>query len=122
MQITSAVGQPTLLSKVSNKPNTPASNSARLAEPEADEKIAQDQSRNKQTQSAIIFDQQAIALFEESQASQLSQTKSAASGSSSADQDQPSAKNETAVASYQAISNQAQRESVQQLFGVDLFA
>mgnify|MGYP000636146803 CR=1 FL=1 len=49
-------------------------------------------------------------------------TQSNNESSSSASQDQPSAKNETAVANYQAVGNLAQRESVQKLFGVDLFA
>jgi len=81
----------------------------------------------------IVVDQQAIALFEENQLKknqfeenqfEISAAKSAASDRafSTTDKDKPSLKNETAVASYQAVGNLAQRESVKQLFGVDVFA
>ncbi len=38
------------------------------------------------------------------------------------DYDQPSEQNHTAVATYQHIDNLAQRENIQEVFGVDLFA
>ena len=127
MNISSAANAP-LTSGVNNKPNQLIKNSARSAEPVA--KVALDQSSNKQAQDSIVIDEQAIALYEQSQALQSSQSTSPTASTkesfsfeaSSASQDQPSAKNETAVASYQAVGNLAQRESVQQLFGVDLFA
>ena len=127
MNISSAANAP-LTSGVNNKPNPLIKNSARSAEPVA--KVALDQSSNKQAQASIVIDEQAIALYEQSQALQSAQSTSPTESSkesfsfekSSASQDQPSAKNETAVASYQAVGNLAQRESVQQLFGVDLFA
>jgi hypothetical protein len=36
--------------------------------------------------------------------------------------DQPSKKNATAVSTYQSVNNLEQRENVQQLLGVDIFA
>mgnify|MGYP007087009144 CR=1 FL=1 len=123
-----------LPSGVNNKPTTPIKNSQRLAEPVVE--IEQKQSSNKQAKTNIVIDEQAIALFEKNQAekNQAEQNQVAVSTQaqqdngnsfdkgSSASQDQPSAKNETAVASYQAVGNLAQRESVQQLFGVDIYA
>jgi len=113
MNITSAVGQtPTFA--VNNKTNTLTKPSAHIVEPAA--KVYSEQAANKQAEPSIIFDEQAIALFEQ----QKPQTAKASF--SSTEQDQPSAHNETAVASYQAVNNLAKRESVQQLFGVDVFA
>jgi len=118
-----------LPSGVNNKPTTPIKNSQRLAEPVAE--IEQKKSSNKQAKASIVIDEQAIALFEQNQAEQnqfavSTQTQPNKDNSSfkesSASQDQPPAKNETAVASYQAVGNLAQRESVQQLFGVDVYA
>ncbi len=114
MQVTSSINHP-LTSGVNNKPTTPIKNSVHTSEPISE--VDQEQSSNKQKATSIVIDEQAIALFEENQASQSS--KKSASFTS---QDQPSAQNETAVASYQAVGNLAQRESVQKLLGVDLFA
>ncbi len=112
---------------VNNKPTTAIKSSQRLAEPVAE--IEQKQSSNKQAKANIVIDEQAIALFEKNQAeqNQLEQRTQLSNerfsfDEPSASQDQPSAKNETAVASYQAVGNLAQRESVQQLFGVDVYA
>ena len=79
---------------------------------------------NKQANESIVVDQQAIALFEKNQfeANAAKSTKSSSTFAAAADKDKPSPRNESAVASYQAVGNLAQRESVQQLFGVDIFA
>ena len=130
MNISSSVGQTTMFgqrstSKVSNKFNTPIKESVRSADANKVE-----QASNKQTTASIIIDEQAIALFEQSQYSALTLaqlnsqlgSKIGEESPSSASRDQPSAKNDMAVANYQAVGNLAQRESVQKLFGVDLFA
>jgi hypothetical protein len=70
----------------------------------------------------IVIDEQAIEQFKENQTSPLAFSQSNNAKFSPADQDQPSAKNEIAVAHYQAIGNLSERESVQKLFGVDLLA
>ena len=113
MNITNAVSQ-TQTFAVNNKTNTLAKPSARVAESVSH--VDSEQLPNKKEKQSIVFDEQAIALFEQ----EKSQTATA--NFSSTEQDKPSLKNETAVASYQAINNLSQRESVQQLFGVDVFA
>lgn len=66
-------------------------------------------------QGRFSADPQAIALVEK-------ETKSAQSFSSNTSYDQPSHQNKNAVAVYQSVNNQAQRDTVQSAFGVDLFA
>ncbi len=121
MQITRSFSSPSTLgvaSGVNNKPNTPIKNLARSAEPV--DQLEHEHSLKKQDTPSVVIDEQAMALYEESQASISTQGQSKNETLFSANQDQPSAKNETAVASYQAIGNLAQRESVQQLFGIDI--
>lgn len=128
MQISSSVGQPKAFgpqstSTLNNKPNTPIKDSVRSVAPE----IEKEQASSKQATPSIVVDEQAIALFEQNQALASNQPSQSSNNAfsfdkSSVSQDQPSAKNETAVASYQAVGNLAQRESVQKAFGVDLFA
>ena len=104
-----------------NRPNTVNKNS--LGSNDSVTKVTQEQAENKQNKSAIIVDEQALEQFEQSQASLLTKSKDNFSFEQSfASQDQPLAKNETAVANYQAVGNLAQRESVQKMFGVDIFA
>ena len=119
MNISSSFSPP-VTSGINNKPIAPIKNSERVVE--SAPKVEQEQSPNTQTQPSIVIDEQAIALFEQNQASQSASAQPSENSFSSASQDQPSAKNETAIASYQAVGNLSQRESVQQLFGVDLFA
>jgi len=119
MQISSSNSLP-LTPGVNNKLAAPIKNSAGSAESIV--QVEQEKSSKKQEAPSIVIDEQAIALYQESQASLSTQAQPKNENFSSANQDQPSAKNETAVASYQAVGNLAQRESVQQLFGVDLFA
>jgi len=126
MNISSSFSSP-LFSGVNNKPTTPIKSSARSVEPIVVSEIEQEKSSNNQAKPSIVIDEQAIALFEQNQLEQSQASFSTPEQSSkqslfSASQDQPTAKNESAVANYQAVGNLAQRESVQQLFGVDLFA
>lgn len=108
---------------LTNQTNTSKKPLVRSADPVVVSKIEQDELSNKRANQGIIADQQAIALFEKNQF-EANTAKSPLSSNSFAatDQDKPSPKNESAVASYQTIGNLAQRESVQQLFGVDVFA
>tara|TARA_R110001592_G_scaffold1774_8_gene10498 strand:+ start:158 stop:565 length:408 start_codon:yes stop_codon:yes gene_type:complete len=135
MNISSSVGPAAIFgqlstSNVSNKLNTPIKESTRSADANKVEQASNKQASNKQTTSSIVIDEQAIALLEQSQYSALTQaqlssqlsSKIGEESPSSASRDQPSAKNDMAVANYQAVGNLAQRESVQKLFGVDLFA
>jgi hypothetical protein len=126
MNVSSSVGQTAMFAKLSTSnisanPNAPVKNSVRPVAPFVSD-VEQEQSSNRQAAPSIVIDEQAIALYEQSQASLSSQSPSSNERFSSENQDKPSAKNETAVANYQAVGNLAQRESVQKLFGVDLFA
>lgn len=56
------------------------------------------------------------------QGAQLQLFSDSADNSQGASFDRPSNQNLNAVAAYQSVNNIAQRDSVQQLFGVDLFA
>lgn len=133
MNISSSVGQTAKFGQGptanvgTNHPNAPIKKSVRSVDPAAISEFEQAQSSKKQATSSIVIDEQAIALFEQNQveqnqASLSTHPQASKERFSSAGQDQPSAKNETAVANYQAVGNLAQRESVQKLFGVDLFA
>lgn len=97
---------------------------------------------NKQQADAVVrfdVDESAIALIEQelNERANLSinssaENTSATSGTAlkvdsvhgqsyKADYDQPSQYNQSAVAIYQSVGNLAQRDSIQQIFGVDLF-
>lgn len=122
MNISSANSATAMLGKLSSastrsKPTTPINESVRSL----DVNKTQEQSSKGVTPN-IVIDEQAIEQFKENQSTQLAFTQSNNTKFSPADQDQPTAKNETAVAHYQAIGNLSERESVQKLFGVDLLA
>lgn len=121
MNISSTSSQNSIFG-LTNQTNTSIKPLVRSVDP-VTSKTEQEKLGNKQAQQGIIADQQAIALFEKNQFEANAAKFTASSSSFSAtDKDKPSPKNETAVASYQAVGNLAQRESVQQLFGVDVFA
>lgn len=126
MNISSSVGQAAaygqqVTSSVSNKPKTPINTSVQSTDPVSSEK-GKESSPDKQAVPNFVIDEQAIALFEQSQTSSSLNSSPNQSESSFANSDQPLAKNETAVANYKAVGNLAERESVQKMFGVDLFA
>jgi|LLEM01.1.fsa_nt_gi hypothetical protein len=100
----------------SNTPNTPIKAPVRTDDPN------KTQEQSPKSTATIVIDEQAITLFKEKQTSQLAYSRSNNANYSDVGQDQPTVKNETAVAQYQAIDNLSERESVQKLFGVDLLA
>lgn len=122
MNISSASSQNSIFG-LTNQANTSKKSLVRPVDPVAVSTTEQEKSLKEQANQGVVADQQAIALFEKSQL-EANTTKSSVSSSTFATtyQDKPSPKNESAVANYQAIGNLAQRESVQQLFGVDVFA
>ena len=70
-------------------------------------------------------DQQALALVEQeynAQAGQRNNANNAGQNQSTTAFDNPSRQNQTAVAAYESVDNQAKKAAVQQLFGVDLYA
>ena len=122
MNISSASSQNTIFGPT-NQSNT----SRKPLMPSVDPVVSttkQEKLVNKQANESIVVDQQAIALFEKNQfeANAAKSTDSGSTFAAAADKDKPSTRNESAVASYQAVSNLDQRESVKQLFGVDIFA
>ena len=82
----------------------------------------QQQRQNDQNQTRFDVDQQALALVEQEQERLSSQANNNASFATSAQYDQPSQRNQTAVAAYQSVNDQQQRDSIAQAFGVDLYA
>ena len=64
-------------------------------------------------QTQLVSSERAIALIEREQNQKNSQQ---------ALYDQPSKQSRSAVAAYQSVGNQAQREDIQSMLGVDLFA
>jgi hypothetical protein len=108
---------------LNNQTNTSRKPLVRSVDPAVVTKTEQEKLLNKQANQGVVADQQAIALFEKNQF-EANAAKSAVTSNtvSASDKDKPSPKNETAVASYQTVGNLAQRESVQQLFGVEIFA
>ncbi|ASP49149.1 hypothetical protein [Cognaticolwellia beringensis] len=78
----------------------------------------------------LDIDDQAIALIEREQLPQFesrnnaqrSNHQGAQSNSYNSGYDSPSNQNQSAVAAYQSIGAIAQRDNIQQIFGVDLFA
>jgi hypothetical protein len=67
-------------------------------------------------------DQQALAFVEQSQNNQTltSQPRPVSTSSAQAGYDKPPGQNQTAVAAYTSVDNISQRESIQQVFGIDL--
>lgn len=122
MQISSTSSQNSIFG-LANQGNTSKKPLVRPADSVVPSQAEQEKSLNKPANQAVLADQQAIAQFEQNQLA-VNTTQSSASNESfsRAGRDRPSAQNETAVASYQSVGNLAQRESVQKLFGVDVFA
>ncbi|ARD45627.1 hypothetical protein [Colwellia sp. PAMC 21821] len=102
----------------------------------ARETLSNEESQTQKSQADIDsrqrldIDDQAIALIEREQLSQFesrnnSQRSSQQGGQSNSynsGYDSPSNQNQSAVAAYQSVDAIAQRDNIQQIFGVDLFA
>ncbi|MGJ8692177.1 MAG: hypothetical protein ACSHW0_06815 [Thalassotalea sp.] len=68
-------------------------------------------------------DQASLAVIEQAyQNSQANSNKSQNTAQQATDYDTPSEQNQSAISAYERVDNLAQKESVQQLFGVDLYA
>ena len=107
MNISSTSNQNSIFG-LSNQTNTSRKPLVRSVDPAVVSTTEQEKSLNKQATQGIVADQQAIALFEKNQF-EANAAKSSLNGHtfSSTDKDKPSFKNETAVASYQAVDNLA---------------
>ncbi|MBL4900045.1 MAG: hypothetical protein JKX76_10480 [Colwellia sp.] len=122
MNISSASNQNSIFG-LTNQTNTSKIPLVRSVDPATASKTEQEKLLNQQVNKSFVADQQAVALFEKNQfKANISKSTVNSNAFVPTDKDKSSRKNETAVASYQAVGNLAQRESVQQLFGVDIFA
>ena len=82
------------------------------------------------TRQRLDIDEQAMALIERQplppydsrNSSQQSSQQNYQQTSTNSGYDTPSSQNKLAVAAYQSVDAIAQRDSIQQIFGVDLFA
>jgi len=102
-------------------------NATQVNNPREQTRVAQEQkSENKDQQanqqSRFDVDQQALALVEQQQQQQKSSKQGAGANNQQTTYDQPSNQNQTAVAAYQAVDSIAQRDNIQQSFGIDLIA
>lgn len=80
----------------------------------------EDNSQQKKQTTRFDVEQQAITQVELF-IKERSSDKISATSSISGEYDQPSQQNQFAVNSYRSVENIAQRESIKQTFGVDLF-
>ncbi|XQW83780.1 hypothetical protein ACOYR1_11575 [Thalassotalea piscium] len=87
---------------------------------------AQESQQSKAQSSAnktrFDVDQYSLARVEQFSQEGPNNVNSSASQSVNGSYDQPSQQNQSAVNSYRSVENIAQRESIKQTFGVDLFA
>lgn len=105
----------------------------------AREKISNEENKTQNSQAdtnsrqRLDFDEQAISLIERDQLAQFDSQNAGQSNQQSNQQngqsnnynsgyDSPSSQNQLAVAAYQSVGAIAQRDDIQQIFGVDLFA
>ena len=119
---------------VNQKTNAQVQVSNSLTRPKNESKDLQSSdvlSANKQQSQIerLAVDEKAIAVVEQDFQRRANTSSNSglklsvqSAGNESADYDKPSSHNQGAVAAYQSVGNLAQRESVQQIFGVDLFA
>ena len=101
---------------------TPADNSASAAviEQRQQTQISQqvDNAVQVNQRSRFDVDQQTLTVLDQQQQKTLGQQ--ASNQQQVPSYDQPSNKNQTAVAAYQAVDNITQRASIEQSFGIDL--
>jgi hypothetical protein len=94
-----------------------------------EENKAQNAQADTNSRQRLDFDEQAISLIERDQLAQFdsrsteqSNQQNGQSNNSNSGYDSPSNQNQLAVAAYQSVGAIAQRDDIQQIFGVDLFA
>ncbi|GAA5140096.1 hypothetical protein [Thalassotalea piscium] len=117
MQINNSNTNPLLLSKITGK--VEQTQSKTLINNQRDQARAKEQDNEKNQGSRLDIDKQAlarVAQFNQERTSDVNKVVSEKNG-----YDRPSQQNQFAVNSYRSVENIAQRESIQQTFGVDLF-
>lgn len=115
-------------SLISQAPLTLEKTSNVQAQEQRTRAVEHEANQSQQTQSdsskqRLDIDEQAIALVEREQLQSFNSPNLAADrNNANSGYDSPSVQNQSAVATYQSVGAIAQRENVQQVFGVDLFA
>ena len=94
-----------------------------------EENKTQNSQADTNSRQRLDFDEQAISLIERDQLAQFdsrnagqSNQQNGQSNNYNSGYDSPSSQNQLAVAAYQSVGAIAQRDDIQQIFGVDLFA
>lgn len=82
----------------------------------------QEQRLDAEPQALALVEQEYLSQQENENASVLVEGDTQQASNSSTSYDNPSEQNQTAVSTYQSVDNLAKQESIQQLFGVDLYA
>lgn len=118
MQINSALSYTPQSSTVisSDRSSRLENNSDRLRVDGSTRKSSQSNSSKQQTRFEV--DEQAITLLEKNNV----EPNPSLRGESTTDYDQPTQTTRLAVLTYQSVDNLAQRQSIEQTFGVDLYA
>ncbi|MBA6340195.1 hypothetical protein H4J59_04200 [Colwellia sp. MB02u-10] len=73
-------------------------------------------------QAMALIERQPLSVYDSGNSSQQSPQQNYQQTSTHSGYDTPSSQNKLAVAAYQSVDAIAQRDSIQQIFGVDLFA
>ena len=119
MQINNSSVNPLSFSPVSEK--VKQTDNKTLVNNQREQARAKEDNSQPKKSTRFDVDQQAltqVALFSEQRSNEQ---KASNINSISGGYDQPSQQNQFAVNSYRTVENIAQRESIQQTFGVDLF-
>ncbi|WP_139175505.1 hypothetical protein [Colwellia chukchiensis] len=126
MQINNASNIASRVNTQGNKISIPAQeqrlqNSAReaLAAEQNQDKKAQAASDNRQR---LDIDEQAINAITRQEQGTFTTTNAQQQNKNQNSYDSPSTQNQSAVAAYQSVDTIAQRDNIEQIFGVDLFA
>ncbi len=100
-------------------PIQPSNQVAGKVQPKLEQENVKDTKKvqSQEPTQSVNLDEKAIALAEQSIRSTLDFNKA-----KQTTYDQPSTQNRTAVAAYQSVDNYEQRQNVQQVLGVDIFA
>lgn len=113
----------------------PSNSSSVQAQEQRTRALAREENQTQKSQSEaksqqrFEVDEQAIALLEREQLTPYNNASNQSSNGNNQNAnaynggyDAPSSQNQSAVAAYQSVDSIAQRDNIQQVFGVDLFA
>lgn len=117
MQVNNSLTSSQPLTKVQSP--TPVEQQQVNARVQIEQTSRKDSENNSRATTRFDVDEQSLAIVAQQQSANKAQDQNKAARSG---YDQPSEQNYTAISAYQSVDNLAQRESIQQTFGVDFFA